>query len=245
MSKGLQQELSAQGLSCWLAPQIATSPQTIDLLTAVDRSLTQDNRQAWLFISRTAVREFFQQLSANSLTFEPKGQVICVGPGTKKTFLELNPDFSAEILMPEESNSESVVKMPLLNSKVISKLNIIKGKGGRDHIQQHCMENGIAVSEHDVYQRQAISYSKNELEPWLSSRYWLATSTDIARSLLDNLHRNYTEQSTQILQQIHWIVFSDRIKSFCIQQQVPESKIFVCDQQDNSTIIKHIKFSAF
>ena len=211
------------------------------LLQIIIEHLSNENAY-WLFISKSSAqffRQFLQSFSTNAHAFEfsPAGHVIAVGATTKSEIETINSTLN--VLTPVEANSEALLAMP--EFEFCQKLVLVKGLGGRGLITEHFTQQHKQVVELNLYQRSAQLYEKQEIESWLTTGIILATSVDIASATLDNINLLTEAQRQQFLQSKHWIVLSDRIKQFLISKSVKKQNIFVCEQSDNSSIIKMIK----
>ena len=211
------------------------------LLQILIEQLSNENAY-WLFISKSSAqffRQFLQSFSTNAQAFEfsPAGHVIAVGTTTKSEIETINSTLN--VLTPFEANSEALLAMP--EFEFCQQLVLVKGLGGRGLITEHFTQQHKQVVELNLYKRSAQLYEKQAIESWLTADIILATSVDIASATLDNINLLTEAQRQQFLQSKHWIVLSDRIKQFLISKSVKKQNIFVCEQSDNSSIIKMIK----
>ena len=209
-------------------PDFAQCPQFID-----------DPDCFWIFISKPSVL-FFNQFLTNSgvKAFKPAGKVFAVG---KSTALELEKcHFQLKVEAPEEANSEALIAMESLAKA--KKVILVKGVGGRGLIQHELSNKGIEVIELDLYEREVQRFTQDELEQWCECKVVLATSVDIAKSILINANNLVNEaKKHEFLQNSRYLVLSERIKAFLIQQNIQQNQIYVCEASDNSSIIKLIK----
>lgn len=239
MGRELQQDLEQAQITSIFAPQITTVAQTPDNLTSA-LQLTSNPNCLFIFVSRTAVKRFCQELADMGVSdFSPQGSIIAVGKGTKAELLKIFPQLT--IVLPEKANSESLVEMPEFNDESVTHSVIVKGHGGRDLIQTKLLTRGVELTEVNVYRRESESYSVQSVETWLNSKVILATSVDIAESILNNLQSLPDDKNSEFIQRVNWLVLSDRIKQYLLQQDIPSIHIFNCEQADNSSIIKNIK----
>lgn len=234
MGAALTEQLTQQGYQSQNYPQITTEAVEPDNLNLVPQQLSQSDR-VWIFVSRTAVRFFFQVLSSD-LGFAPKGRVVAVGPGTKQELVKRFPEL--DIHLPEFANSESLVQMPILQqAKAVS---LVKGFGGRDLIENNLTGRGVAVCCYQVYTRLNKSYPLAEVKKWQDAHILLATSVDIAQALVENIHTLSLQERAAFFQNKRWVVLSERIKQYLLTKGIPSDAIFICEDADNSSIIKTI-----
>ena len=213
-----------------------------EVIPSINEQLTSylsDPNCYWIFISKPAVLFFKQHLSdANIYSYTPNGKVFAVGYSTAQELQQSNSEL--KVYTPTETNSESLVTMPeLAKAKTVV---LVKGVGGRGLIQRELQVKGIEVIELDLYQRLPQLFKEQELELWFSCEIVLATSVDIAKAILNNCKVTENDaKKHEFLQNTSWLVLSERIKEFLIQQGILKSQIHVCEASDNFSIIKLIK----
>lgn len=235
MGAKLAEQLNQLGFQSLNYPQITTEPLVPENLSEIDQQLTESKR-VWIFVSRTAVRHFFDALPQLS-DFIPEGEIIAVGPGTKQELLSRFPRL--QINLPLAPNSESLIQMPLLNAaKYVS---LVKGVGGRELIENTLIERGLNVVNFEVYSRINQVYSVTDLKSWQQADILLATSVDIAKALFENSKRLPRTECGEFFQNKRWLVLSERIKQYLLTKGMPSDAIFICEDADNSSIIKTIK----
>lgn len=240
MAEELQVELDILHISSIQCPVI--NNQTLETELDNWQTLLNNPDCHWVFISKPAVNFFTafvnrQNSSGAASSFIPKGQVFGVGPSTKATLEQHYSNLS--VFLPEEFNSEALLVMPeLLSAKQVV---LVKGVGGRGLIQQTLQAHDIEVIELDLYQRQVAEFDEMEVQSWLKCNLIMATSVDIAKAIWQNLGKLSETQRHEFLQNKSWLVLSERIKAFLMQLNVPAKYIYVCEQSDNSSIIKLIK----
>lgn len=236
MGKELSQQLAELNMVSVDYPVIKN--QAITCHFSKLNTCLDDPTCSWIFISKPAVL-FFNQflLQAGVRYFAPKGKVFAVGKSTAQALQAEHAGLT--VLAPEQANSEALLTMtPLLesNSSVL-----VKGIGGRGLIQQELTDKGVDVVELDLYQRVPQQFPEAELAHWYDCKIVLATSVDIAKAILTNVKNMVNVDKKQVfLQKSRWLVLSERIKAFLIQQGVEQTRIFVCDASDNVSIIKLI-----
>ncbi|NVK24700.1 MAG: uroporphyrinogen-III synthase [Gammaproteobacteria bacterium] len=225
------QNLPAQEMLCQL-PHNNLSELLADLDVRQNQKTT-----FWLFISRSSVLFFKQFLTTHKLKFSPMGTVIAVGDTTKSELQSISPDL--QVLTPEQANSESLLAMDAFQP--CRDIVMVKGVGGRGLMTKEFQLRNKQVLELDLYQRVPVMYPVNTMSKWQNVGIVLATSVDIASATLNNVHQLPKATIQQFLQTNRWIVLSERIKQFLMSNGVAANNIFVCEQSDNSSIIKLIK----
>lgn len=202
------------------------------------RACLNDPKCNWIFISKPAVLFFNQYLiDAGVEEFKPSGKVFAVGKSTAQALEDVHCEL--QVAAPSEANSEALLVMPALTQA--SRVVLVKGIGGRGLIQQNLTDKGIEVKELDLYQRVPQQFSQQQLADWYDCKVVLATSVDIAKALLTNVKNMVNvEKKHDFLQNSRWLVLSERIKAFLIQQGIQQTQIFVCEASDNVSIIKLI-----
>lgn len=226
----------AESIDCIQAPVITTqSIKAQNLVTAV-----KESDASWIFVSRTAVREFANQLIDLSLNFLPKGEVFAVGPGTRS---ELLSHFNTieHITCPPISDSESLLTLKGLQTQDACQLYLVKGENGRPLLQQELTCRGFKVGQIDVYKRVEKQFSTESVNGWQQCSIFLATSVDIAIGILNNLKHALDGNPSVVLDKTKWLVLSERIKAHLISQGIENNLIYVCEDTNNSSIIKQIK----
>ena len=198
-----------------------------------------DNQTHWIFISQSAVLFFHDWLKANGMTLnEPVGELFAIGKSTANHLQSLYPNKSISIA--KNSDSESLLTFPHL--KAAKRTIVVKGRGGRGLIKQVLSSANIDVIELDLYERQATNFESSEVTNWLNCNVILATSVDVGQAVLASATQAFSAQQMQQWQnQSHWIVLSDRIKTFLIQKNIMPDRISVCERSDNAAIIDSIK----
>lgn len=224
-------------------PTIANTSNAMENNPLLTQWLT-DPLCAWVFISRTSVRYFKHFLLQNDIHhFSPKGGVFAIGESTKSELQQL-------IAQPEQTPTITIITPKLANSESFLQLSEIqqyqtfvqvKGQGGRENIEQWVLQHKLNYFPLELYQRQPVMYPIEQVATWLQSTIFLATSVDIAKSILANISQLDNNQAPHLLlQKIRWVVLSDRIKQFLIDNKIEQAHIFICEDSDNSSIINTI-----
>lgn len=160
----LSQYLSTQGIVVVDLPLLAF--KACDL-SAIDKQnlASIDNYNALLFVSETAVRYFFDYIRGNHIYLNHHLPIITVGQTTKKMFTDLFKqhfyqlsNFLPNIISPQDfglpQNNEGMLQLDIIqNLQKNDKLLIIKGKKGRDVLQNTLRQKGVCVKTVDFYER--------------------------------------------------------------------------------------------
>lgn len=227
MGRELQQLLYQADIDSIYQPALTTVPT--DTTSFSEQIYQGSANHHWLFVSKPAVRYF-----ANSVdgSFQPNGKVFAIGESTKQQLLSYFPQLT--VLTPEQANSESFVEWQ--TAKSLSNkdtLHLCKGQGGRELIQQTLQAQGVNVIEHLLYEKQSLVYQQAG-DTWSQCKLIIATSVDICRAM-------FTSIKVEQLTNSSWLVISERIKQFLVDQGVEQKQIIVCEHADNSSIIKAVR----
>ena len=126
-------------------------------------------------------------------------------------------------------------------AKHASPLFLVKGENGRALLQEELHHRGFDVGLIDVYRRVEKRFTAELVLTWLQCQLFVATSVDIALGILHNLSKLNKDQYSERLNKIKWLVLSERIKASLLEQGIKNNLIYVCEDTDNSSIIKQIK----
>ncbi len=111
----------------------------------------QPAAQVWVFTSPNAVRCYLEQQKRL-----PEGRLVAIGPTTAETLKRAGRGVPLIFEIPKNFNSEHVLKMRVFDPKNAAagqKVAIIKGKGGRQLLQEALWERGWVVEAVEVYRR--------------------------------------------------------------------------------------------
>jgi uroporphyrinogen-III synthase len=158
-------------------------------------------------------------LNQQALTIDlSQYKIVCIGQSTADA-LTSNVSNQAEkaslhntFILPELENSEGVLALPLMQNLANKSIVILKGEGGRDLIKKGAQSRGAKVKELCVYrrtvqQKPAFDFNLNAI------KCIIVTSVEIAEAC-------FALFDPVFLQNIHWMVASQRIKDYAIQQGV-------------------------
>ena len=237
MGLELEALLKQNEISSLFQPALQNQPVNNALANLDLISLSQ---ATLIFISRSAVNAFYQQIKNQPdliATIKQHPRIFAVGQSSAKQLTEqfkLNPN---QVEYPAQSDSEGLLAMDFFHAvDKHPKVFIFKGVNGRELLNEQLRSRGFEVSEWSLYKRLEIEYP-DASQRWKTAQIILVTSRDIAHSVTNSLK---TDDSTD-LNHWSWLVFSDRIKSELLALGIEKSRIHICEQMDNSSIIKHIK----
>ncbi|MCL9777525.1 uroporphyrinogen-III synthase [Vibrio methylphosphonaticus] len=157
---------------------------------------------------------------------------IYLGVG-QKTAHELSNTCKQNVHYPTTSDSENLLKLPELMDISGKTIIILRGNGGRELIHQQLTHRGAKVRYLEVYQRQFIPISSNDLDKWQS----LTLETIIVTSgeQLDYLIAQTPEPARAWLTQLTLLVPSERIAKFAKMHEF--RNVITTKGASNSTIL--------
>ena len=135
--------------------------------------------------------------SRNAVTHAPDIQgstahLLAVGPATAHALA--NRGFE-NISSPTDSRSEGLLQLPVLQNVADQHWLIIKGLGGRDHLQKELQARGAKVSNLEVYKRLPLQAEPSQLQAGLSGRnIWLVFSGELLEQLCEQCPDNLNNQ---------------------------------------------------
>jgi len=238
MGEELQQLLTPKFISHHF-PTVTN--QTISLPSDIPlKKWLRDSSFAWIFVSRPTAVYFQQLLQQYGLeSFSPAGGIFAIGESTKSELHSFIQDDNIKVITPTISNSESFLTLNELAE--YQSFVQVKGKGGREVIADALINNGKDYFPLELYKREMVQYSSKQVGSWLECNCILATSVDIAKGIFANLSQQINSNNIPyLLDKIKWVVLSERIKQFLIDNKIKEEHIFICEESDNSSIINTI-----
>ncbi|MGF1751680.1 uroporphyrinogen-III synthase [Vibrio cionasavignyae] len=141
---------------------------------------------------------------------------IYLGVG-QKTAHELSNTCKQNVHYPTTSDSEHLLNLPELKDVSGKTIVILRGNGGRELIHQQLTQRGANVLYLEVYQRQFIPISSNNVDEWqsLSLENIIVTSGE----QLDYLIAQTPEPAYAWLTQLTLLVPSERIAKFATMHE--------------------------
>lgn len=150
------------------------------------------NYDIGIFISPTAVRKTFQQLSALPSSL----QVAAIGSSTAEVLSQHGVNISIE---PDGHDSESLLQHERLQAETVGSKTIIifRGVGGREHLANTLRERGATVDYAEVYRRARPTNVAPLSEQAISALDIITvTSNEGLQNLFDmNTHTNLLSQT--------------------------------------------------
>lgn len=191
--------------------------------------LCQHNNAILVITSKAAAEALNEALIGVATQFPPATRIVAVGKGTADALADL----SKMVITPERESSEGLLDLPLLHDCTGQHILLLKGKGGRTHIQETLVARGAQLTIFDVYERITLA-SPLFSQPinWKAINGIVATSGEQAQCLLNT----YQAQS---LHQYRWLTVSERIAEQLRQQGIEQ--INICTQANDLSLIAWIK----
>ena len=209
-AQATQAALQAAGFCASVAPLVSIEINTSNQLEEV---INTNTFNTIIITSSYAVDWLTQQ--ALTINLNPLN-IICVGQGTAK-HLQSSPVVlmpTIKLIVPELENSEGILDLPLLQDIKEQHILILKGEGGRTLLANTLQKRGAQLIELCVYKR--LYKKQSEMNKHFKAediRCIIVTSVEIAHYVLLAFDKDW-------LQNLHWIVASERIKDYAIQQNI-------------------------
>ena len=217
------QQFAAAGLDAigMATVDIAFSREEISRLAT---HLSAENNETVIVTSQYAAQAI-KQLGDNCLSSR---SVVAVG---KKTAQGLPTAKSLDI--PEQQNSEGIISILATLDPPSTSLILVKGDGGRSAITDWCESESRQVDVFNVYRRV-------QLNPPVSTRQWKAEEIQcIIATSGEQLELTYNEYEADWLNQIPWIVASNRIAG--LAQQYGVRKVLTSADATDQSLINSAK----
>ncbi len=154
IGKDLSNRFQKRGLQSCFLPTLEIVGQSLEMPI-------EDFERA-IFISVNAVKYSFISHSFKDLL---PAEVIAVGSGTAKALAAQGCD---SIIVPKHYNSEGLLELEQLQSVSGRHILIVKGRGGREKLQQTLTSRGAICHELDVYCRVFKTVDAIKLNDFLS-----------------------------------------------------------------------------
>lgn len=202
-AQALSQAISAAGGEPLLFPGLEIAPpQDIALAQAQLARLADHD---WLiFISANAVHAARRYADAALRAYG--GRIAAVGAATASALAEVGIGVD---LQPEaDFSSEGLLATAALRDVEGSRVLIIRGEGGREHLAQTLRARGASVEYAEVYQRRCPASSPAQIEAtWVRRAPGAVIATSL--QIIDNLDRILTtELARQAWLAAQWVVVS-------------------------------------
>jgi uroporphyrinogen-III synthase len=168
-------------------------------------------------------------------------QWVAIGQATAKALTQAIPELSLrDVHCPEGTDSEALLALSLWKDVSDRRVLLVKGLGGRTHIQEQLAEQGANVSELPLYQRKALKQNKASLIDAMASspKYIQIASGDSFQSLLVMLGKLSPE--VWGCSSSYWLVPSQRVAGLLESHGLSRSKIVVCQGASNNAVLSAI-----
>lgn len=197
-----------------------------------------------IFISQNAVLGFFDNFKEILSTINLYPKIYAIGLATADSLVEHG--LKVENLESLQFDSESLVKQEGLEDLTGQKVLIVKGRGGRQFLENTLQEKGARVFLCDVYERKVADFCA---EAWLKFKQanipiilWTSVASFVA------FKQQLEQQSGQQINKndFSWaskqscVVFSERIKIELLAQGW-QGNIVVVSTQSNQGIVTAIQ----
>jgi uroporphyrinogen-III synthase len=171
-----------------------------------------------IFISSNAVTQFFQNQTALEVMQNCPSpmQLLAVGDNTatciRSNLVKLSLSQQFNVSFPTQMNAEGLLSMPILANIKQQQWLLVKGRGGRELIENTLKQRAAQLTTIDVYERVA-SQNKNQIITALSqSTLWLVTSA----AALEHLQATVHSQGLTC-DKVALVISSDRLHSYAQQ----------------------------
>jgi uroporphyrinogen-III synthase len=177
-------------------------------LHEAEGSALQQNADCLIFISANAVRLGVAALNRLAPGKLASTRVMAIGQATAKALQEhgVTPD----LVPPSPFNSEALLGMPEMQHISARRYLIIKGKGGREYLQEQLRARGGIVNTVDVYVRSKPVQSNEPLQ-----QLSLYDNVVVAITSVKGLHYLFemasAEQSSWLKQHARFLVPGSRV----------------------------------
>jgi uroporphyrinogen-III synthase len=177
-------------------------------LHEAEGSALQQNTDCLIFISANAVRLGVAALNRLAPGKLASTRVMAIGQATAKALQEhgVTPD----LVPPSPFNSEALLGMPEMQHISARRYLIIKGKGGREYLQEQLRARGGIVNTVDVYVRSKPVQSNEPLQ-----QLSLYDNVVVAITSVKGLHYLFemasAEQSSWLKQHARFLVPGSRV----------------------------------
>lgn len=162
--------------------------------------------------------------------------LAAIGPATARALNQAG--YRVAVQSSEGADSESLLRHPKLNAVAGERVLLVKGKRGRELLEQELARRGAEVSVAEVYQRVCARPSDAELQA-LEARFAAreiqavtATSVEIAANLLALA----TPRLRRAFDRVHWVVPSTRVAQSLREGGVKGPSILARSAEDQDLV---------
>jgi len=193
-----QQALQQAGLTVYALPlqRIKEDKEQLQQLPEKLNNLADTSKV--IFVSPVAAELATQQLAHGQ--WPQNLSYFAVGSTTAAVLEQLD----LTVTTPDDQRTEGLLALSALQQVQQQSILLVKGKNGRQTLQQQLTQRGAHVESIELYQRQSIKLQPPEM-PWQQQgiRCIICTSNEQVELAFEQLPRDW-------LQQLHWIVVSPR-----------------------------------
>ncbi|GAB6035057.1 uroporphyrinogen-III synthase [Galenea microaerophila] len=248
--KDLVQQAGGQSFAC---PTLKIEPieYAEPAVSAWQTALTEAS--LWAVTSANAVAPLQRLLTQCAIE---KGAVLAIGEATYQALQNQLAEFwqrpGAQLLPPlhlqggqKRADSEALLTHPVLQKLTPGQsVVLIKGEGGRDHMQRALEQKGVNVIELPLYRRVAAPFCPDQWQAFIRAqapKIILATSFESLKALWQGWENwQISQKSTHLLPNLPLLVFSERIADLA-QQAGWQGPIVVAPETSNSGILQGIE----
>jgi len=231
-AEALSQAITAAGGEPLLFPGLKIAPLQDMALAQAQLARLADHD--WLiFISANAVHAALQYAGVAALRAYG-GRIAAVGAATAAALTEAS--ISVALRPEEDFSSEGLLDTPALREVDGSRVLIIRGEGGREHLAQTLRARGASVEYAEVYRRCCPTPSAELIEAvWVRRAPEAVIATSL--QILDNLHRILTmEPARHAWLAAQWVVVSQVMQVRA--QELGCSKPALLARPDNKSLLE-------
>lgn len=218
----LGQKVAARGAVALLLPAIEIRP--------VEASYS-GSQDLLIFVSVNAVEHGVRLIDKTAVT-----SIAAIGKATAAALRDAG--MPPNIVPPAGFNSEALLAHPQLQLAAASRVLIVRGRGGRELLQETFSSLGCHVETLDVYERVVPvidERQRNEIETlWATQGIDVVTATSV--ETLDNLLALLSEQGRILLAATPLVVAGPRIRQAAIDRGL-RGEIIVASGADDDSII--------
>ncbi len=113
------------------------------------------NADLVIAVSKAAVEWAGRVLQSEMQSWPDSIRYFAIG---QKTADKLSEVTAQKVHYPQVSDSEHLLKLPLLSTLINTKVTILRGNGGRELIRDELLKRGARVEYCEVYQRQTLPF---------------------------------------------------------------------------------------
>ena len=186
-----------------------------------------------LFISRASVAHSITIIKQYWPILPPKLMIGAIGPGTAATLKQYN--VSVDFYPQDQASSESLLALPELHRLQSRRIVLFRGKGGRKLLATCLRKRKATLIEVTCYQR-ALPKIKPEAGEALLQNQQISVVIATSVAGLQNLFTLLGKKGEKWLQNLSWIVISDRIQKAALVHGIKLTP-YVTDNPSDEAIL--------